>query len=120
MGNDPLEMRAIKEKLAHLEDFLPNAASPVTYEFGRFLADYIHSTLRPEEFVEEYRMAIADLMIGRIGFTGKEIRGNIASYPRVVYSMLPHELWKIAEAVLPKEFAQAMRDFMNESELLDV
>ena len=76
MGNDPLEMRAIKEKLAHLEDFLPNAASPVTYEFGRFLADYIHSTLRPEEFVEEYRMAIADLMIGKNGFTGKQIRGT--------------------------------------------
>ncbi len=117
MGNDPIDMRPIKDKLSRLEEFLPDPASPITYDFAHFLADYIFNSLRPQEFVEEYRMAIGDLIVGKNGFTGKPIRGKIANHSRVVYDTLTHELGKIADAIMPKEFAEAMRTYMTENEL---
>jgi hypothetical protein len=52
---------------------------------------------------------IIDLTRGASGFSGKPIPTSLAGYPAVLYGLLRDFQPRIAEAVFPREFADAVR-----------
>ena len=113
--NDVISMHEVKQKLARLKEILPNAPSHL-FEFGQFLSTYLFNNLRPQEYVEELRMAIDDLKVGRNGFTSSPITGPISRHSRFVYDAMKHDLGRISEAVLPDDVWECVQGFLTEDE----
>ncbi len=117
MSEQVLSMEEPRRKLRELEKFMPESVNRLVYEFGRFLADYIHSSeLVPQGFVMATELALYDLQTGKSGFTGESIENNLIGYPSMIYSLLRLEVPRIAEAVFPQDFANGVVEFINQVE----
>jgi len=103
-----------KQKLAKLEELIPDAANNLVYDFGRHLADYLYDHLVPREFVMACESALYDLQRGLNGFTGKRIQSPLVGYPPTIYARLRMEIPTIADAVLPAEFAASVKSHIEQ------
>lgn len=109
-----LSMDEAKQKLAKLEDFMPNAANELVYHFGKYLAGRLNPELVPQGFVMGCELALYDLQKGVDGFTNEPIRGKLVGYPPMIYALLRMEIPRIAKAVLPEAFAKEVKDFIEQ------
>lgn len=109
MNEQALSMEEPKQKLAHLEEHLPDAPNELVYDFGRYLAEYLNQSLVPMGFVMGCTLAIHDLQTGTNGFTGKPIQNRLVGYPPAIYGFLQMEIPRIATAVFPAEFAEQVK-----------
>ncbi len=113
MSVSAISMVEPKEKLRSLQGYLPDARNELVYPFGAFLADYLNDELVPEGFVMGCELALNDLHTGVNGFSGEPIRGKLAGYPPIIYGLLRMEIPTLADAVLPIEFAEEVKDFIE-------
>jgi hypothetical protein len=114
MREQALSMTEAKEKLANLEGLIPGAPNPLIYDFGRFLAGYLNVELVPQGFVMACELALYDLQKGVSGYTGKPIENRLVDYPPMIYSLLRMEVPNIAAAVLPADFAEGVKTFVEQ------
>jgi len=115
MEEQVLSMEEVKQKLARLEEFIPNAANNLVYDFGRFLATYLNPELVPSGFTLGCILALHDLQSGVNGFTGQRIRNNLVGYPPIIYTLLRMEIPHIADAVLPADFSASVKTLLKEA-----
>ena len=108
-----LSMDEAKQKLAKLEEFIPDAPDGLLYEFGLFLAGYLGPKLVPMGFVLGCELALHDLRAGVNGFTSKPIQGRLVGYPPMIYDLLRMEIPCIADAIFPVEFAAGVKTFIE-------
>ena len=113
MTEEAISMDEVKQKLGKLKEFLPNASNDLVYDFGHFLADYLNPRLAPEGFVMGCELALNDLQKGVNGFTGKPINHKLVGYPPMIYRFISMEIPRIADAVLPVEFATKVKIFIT-------
>lgn len=113
MTEEAISMDEAKQKLARLEDHIPNATNELVYGFGRFLADYLNPQLVPMGFVMGCELAINDLQQGVNGFTGEPIQGSLVGYPPMIYGFLRIEIPTIAEAIFPEDFAASVKEHIE-------
>lgn len=115
MNEQALSMDEPKQKLAKLEEFIPDAPDNLLYDFGRHLTGYLNSQLVPMGFVMGCELALYDLQTGVNGFTGKPIiQGRLVGYPPQIYALLRMEIPHIADAVLPAEFAASVKNHIEQ------
>lgn len=114
MNEQALSMDEPKQKLAKLEELIPAAPNNLLYDFGRHLAGYLNPQLVPMGFVVGCEMALHDLQTGVNSFTGKPIRSRLVGYPPAIYALLLMEIPRIADAVLPTEFAASVKNHLEQ------
>ena len=114
MSEQALSMDEPKQKLTKLEEFMPNAPNDLLYDFGRHLAGYLNPQLVPMGFVMGCELALYDLQMGVNGFTGKPIQSRLVGYPPMIYVLLRMEIPRIADAVLPAEFAASVKNYIDQ------
>jgi hypothetical protein len=105
-------MEEPKRKLLKLEELIP-AADEVVYEFGRFVSPYLNSQLIPLGFVRLCEAAIHDLKHALSGVTGRPIVGRLVDLSPGAYGLLHLEVSNIADAIFPRDFANAVRVLVN-------
>ena len=113
MNEQALSMDEPKQKLAKLRELIPDAPDDLLYDFGRHLADYLNPQLVPIGFVMGCELALCDLQTGVNGFTGKPIQSRLVGYPPMIYALLRMEIPRIADAVLPAEFAVSVKNHIE-------
>lgn len=106
-------MEPVKEKLKHLQDYLPNQQK-IVYDFAVYLADKLNQKLVPRGFNVTAALTLYDLEKGVNGFTGQPIQSRLVGCPSVIYRLLEMQVPEIAEAVCPEEFAQGVRKMYDE------
>lgn len=107
------------QRLAKLEDYIPDDASDgLLYEYGRFLADYFNPELDTNiiGFYLKCNRAFFDLQKGIYAHTGEPIQSRLSNCPPVFYSLLRMELPCIADAIFPEDFAQEVKQYIEEVE----
>ena len=109
-----LSMDEPKQKLAKLEEFVPNQPCSVFYDFGHYLATRLNPELIPEGFVMGCELALYDLQMGMDGFTGKPIQNKLVGYPPIIYDLLRVRIPLIADAIFPVDFATSVKIYINE------
>lgn len=114
MNEQALSMDEPKQKLAKLEKLIPDAPNDLLYDFGRYLAGYLNPQLVPMGFVMGCELALYDLQTGVNGFTGKPIQSQLVGYPPQIYALLRMEIPRIADAVLPAEFAASVKNHIEQ------
>ena len=114
MNDQALSMDEAKQKLAKLEELIPDAPDGLLYDFGRFLAGYLNPQLVPMGFVMGCELALHDLQAGVNGFTSKPIQSRLVGYPPMIYALLRMEIPRIADAIFPAEFAASVKTFIGE------
>lgn len=114
MNEQALSMDEPKQKLAKLEELIPDAPDNLLYDFGRHLAGYLNPQLVPMGFVMRCELALYDLQTGVNGFTGKPIQSRLVGYPPMIYALLRMEIPRIADAVLPAEFAASVKNHIEQ------
>lgn len=115
MNEQALSMDEPKQKLAKLEELIPDAPDNLLYDFGRYLAGYLNSELVQMGFVLGCGLALYDLQTGVNGFTGRPIQSRLVGYPPMIYALLWTEIPRIAEAVLPAEFAASVKNHIEQT-----
>lgn len=113
MNEQALSMDEPKQKLAKLEELIPNTLDGLLYDFGHYLAGRLNSQLVPMGFVMGCELALYDLQTGVNGFTGESIQSRLVGYPPMVYALLRMEIPRIADAVLPAEFAASVKNHIE-------
>ena len=106
-------MEEPKKKLAKLEELIPDTANELVYDFGRFVSPYLNSRLVPLGFVRLCEAAIHDLSQALSGVTGRPIAGRLVGLSPGAYALLHLQVPNIADAIFPKEFANAVRVLVN-------
>jgi hypothetical protein len=115
MNETALSMDEARRKLAKLEELIPNAPNELLYDFGRHLAGYLNLELVPMGFVLRCELALYDLQTGVNGFTGEPIqRSQLVGCPPIIYALLRMEIPRIADAVLPAEFAASVKSYIEQ------
>ena len=114
MNEPALSMDEPKQKLAKLEELIPDAPNGLLYDFGRYLAGYLNPELVPMGFVMGCELALYDLQTGVNGFTGKPLQSRLVGYPPMIYVLLRMEIPRIADAVLPAEFAASVKNYIEQ------
>ena len=114
MNERALSMEEPKQKLAKLEELIPDAPNELLYDFGRHLAGYLNHQLVPRGFVVGCELALYDLQTGTNGFNGKPIQSRLVGYPPMIYALLRMEIPCIADAVLPEEFAASVKNHIEQ------
>lgn len=106
-------MTETKQKLANLREYLPDA-DPNLCEFAAYLATRLNSELVPTGFAMACQLVLYDLQSGVDGFTGKRIGGNLVGFPSIFYVLLERDIPRLADAVLPADFAAELKSFTEE------
>lgn len=114
MNEQALSMDEAKQKLAKLEELIPDAPDGLLYDFGRFLAGYLNPELVDVGFVMGCELALYDLQTGINSFTKKPIQSRLVGYPPMIYALLHMETPRIADAVLPAEFAASVKSHIEQ------
>ena len=114
MSEQALSMDEPKQKLSKLEELIPNAPDGLLYDFGCYLAGYLNPQLVPMGFVMGCELALYDLQTGVNGFTGKPLQSRLVGYPPMIYALLRMEIPRIADAVLPAEFAASVKNYIEQ------
>src|SRR3989338_1295086 len=111
---DAISMREPKQKLARLEESMPDA-DQIVHEFGHFLAQYLAADeLVPEGFLLGCNLALHDLSRGINGWTGEPIRNSLVGFQGLTYTYLWLDVPNIAQVIFPPEFAAAVRVFLGQ------
>ena len=106
--SEGVPMESVKERLKNLSQHMPNH-SPITYDFGLFLADRLNPRLVPRGFVMAVEFALYDLEKGVDGFTKRPLDGRLTGCPSIFYHLLRMQTPQIAEAVCPEDFAREVK-----------
>ncbi|MCD4810999.1 hypothetical protein K8R14_00095 [bacterium] len=105
------------QKLAELEKYIPDDTSNgLLYEYGRFLVDYLNPELNSKGFYFGCSLALYDLQRGVNGFTGEPIQSGFSHYPPIIFNLLRAEIPRIADAIFPEDFAQEVKQHIEEVE----
>ena len=102
-----LQTEPVKEKLRNLQKYLPGQ-SPLVYEFGKYLADYLHPELYPEGFSLMCRTALQYIKQGK-DFRDRPISKALVGHDPKIYERLENTIPQIIDAVCPPEFARAVK-----------
>ena len=105
-----ISMNEPRQRLAKLEEIIPDAFDKILYVFGRYLVDHLNPRLAPMGFVMGCEIAILNLQVGVNEITGKPIPSCLVGYPPAIYNILHMEIPRIADAIFPLEFAENVRD----------
>jgi len=106
-------MEEPKRKLARLEEFIPDTANGMIYDFGRFVSVYLNPRLIPLGFVTVCESAIHDLQKGVSSVTSRPIVNGLVGHSPMIYARLRLELPNIADAIFSAGFAGAVRALVN-------
>jgi hypothetical protein len=104
---EAIDMRDAKEKLMDIS--VVDDVSNLIHEFGKFLSPRLNDKLEPIGFVFACDLALHDLRSGVDGYN-KPIQNRLVGYPGTVYSIIRMRIPEIADAVLPRRFADEVRD----------
>ena len=113
-----LPMEEPKRRLLNLKTYLPKAANPLVYDFGRYLSQHCENRKEtsPMGFVLICELAICDLAMGAVKYPA--ISFQLSGQPAGVYDHLHHEIPAIADAIFPEEFAAAVKSYLDQFEHL--
>lgn len=114
MREQLLSMEKPKQKLARLEDHLPDANDELVYDFAHYLAECLNPDLEPLGFVFACHQALLNLRDGVDPMTGAAIRNRVVGSPDSFFALLLLEIPNIADAVLPADFAESVKTILRE------
>ena len=99
---------SLTEKLAKLEQYLPNQEQ-IVYEFGHFLSKRLHDSLTRDGFILRAQITLSDLQQG-IGSSSEPMKDRIYSYPPIMYMTLSFIIQDIADAIFEEKSATSQTD----------
>lgn len=108
----------IQDRLRDIGRFMDEADSQVMI-FASLLADRLPENIMPEGFTITAEFLIYDLQTGIDSFNSLQLHGSLVGLSPRLYDKLRIAVPRLAEAVCPPEFAQRVKQIMDETNQMD-
>ncbi|MEK6937905.1 MAG: hypothetical protein AABX04_02580 [Nanoarchaeota archaeon] len=106
---DAISTEEMRTKLRNLKTYLPGR-DQFTYDFWVYLGERLRNPqINPMGFNMTAQLVLYDLQTGVDGFTGKPVPHSLSGMPPCMYVVMEMNIPKIARAVCPPDFAEAVQ-----------
>ncbi len=110
-----ISTKEVCEKLKRVEEHMPKMPSFI-YNVAHYFAERLErlDEISPPDFVLQYELMIYDLQTGVDSVTRNPVPSHLTRYPTQLYDVLSTYARLLATKVCPEDFAEGVRQFVDE------